>query len=222
MLRKLFQKLKKKIIKQALKPTPIDGELSSLMPLRYVVINIGHGYGDDGASNDFITEHAYVSKVGENVKRVLREAYPALAVDVNYRGKGGISEQAMRARENNPDFIIELHCNDADNLSANGFEILVLPNQPLSAKLARHFINEFKNHFPTRKLRRDAGVYWLNDGQDGTYSLTQLTKTGIPAILLEGFFIRNLDDFIPSHLYVNFLVRAILDFKQFEKEERYV
>ena len=57
--------------------------------------------------------------------------------------------------------------------------------------MPQFFGNEFKNEFPNRRLRTD-----FSDGDlDKERRFYVLTKTKMPAILTESFFMDNLDEF---------------------------
>jgi len=71
-----------------------------------------------------------------------------------------------------------------------GVEIYTSPGKTKSDKIATIFGNEFQKQFPDRKLRTD-----FSDGDlDKEQHFYVLTKTRMPAILTENFFMDNQDE----------------------------
>lgn len=88
----------------------------------------------------------------------------------------------------NNSFYLSIHSNAG---SGHGSEIFTSPGNTKSDKIATIFGEAFKEEFPDRKLRTD-----FSDGDlDKEKRFYVLTKTKMPAILTENFFMDNLDEF---------------------------
>jgi len=85
-------------------------------------------------------------------------------------------------------FYISVHSNAG---GGKGSEIFTSPGKTKSDKIATVFGEEYKKEFPNRKLRTD-----FSDGDlDKERRFYVLTKTKMPAILTESFFMDNLEEF---------------------------
>ncbi len=85
-------------------------------------------------------------------------------------------------------FYLSIHSNAG---GGHGSEIFTSPGDTKSDKIATIFGNEFKNEFPDRRLRTD-----FSDGDlDKERRFYVLTKTKMPAILTESFFMDNFEEF---------------------------
>ncbi|WP_138433549.1 N-acetylmuramoyl-L-alanine amidase [Winogradskyella algicola] len=85
-------------------------------------------------------------------------------------------------------FYLSIHSNAG---GGHGSEIFTSPGNTKSDKIATIFGEAFKEEFPDRKLRTD-----FSDGDlDKERRFYVLTKTKMPAILTESFFMDNLDEF---------------------------
>ncbi|WP_136468753.1 N-acetylmuramoyl-L-alanine amidase [Flagellimonas onchidii] len=84
----------------------------------------------------------------------------------------------------NNSFYLSVHANAG---GGHGSEIFTSPGDTKSDKIATIFGNEYKHVFPDRKLRTD-----FSDGDlDKERRFYVLTKTRMPAILTENFFMDN-------------------------------
>jgi N-acetylmuramoyl-L-alanine amidase len=85
-------------------------------------------------------------------------------------------------------FYLSIHSNAG---GGDGSEIFTSPGHTKSDKIATIFGEEFKEEFPNRKLRTD-----FSDGDlDKERRFYVLTKTRMPAILTENFFMDNFEEF---------------------------
>ena len=88
----------------------------------------------------------------------------------------------------NKSFYLSIHSNAG---GGHGSEIFTSPGNTKSDSIATIFGEEFKNKFPNRKLRTD-----FSDGDlDKERRFYVLTKTKMPAILTESFFMDNFEEF---------------------------
>lgn len=110
-------------------------------------------------------------------------------------------------------FYLSIHSNAG---GGNGSEIFTSPGDTKSDKIATVFGEEYQKEFPNRKLRTD-----FSDGDlDKERRFYVLTKTKMPAILTENFFMDNFDEFkdilntrAGRQKIINFHVRAIIRVK---------
>ncbi len=85
-------------------------------------------------------------------------------------------------------FYLSVHSNAG---GGHGSEIFTSPGNTKSDKIATIFGEEYQNSFPTRRLRTD-----FSDGDlDKERRFYVLTRTKMPAILTESFFMDNFDEF---------------------------
>ncbi|QTD39029.1 N-acetylmuramoyl-L-alanine amidase [Polaribacter batillariae] len=85
-------------------------------------------------------------------------------------------------------FYLSVHSNAG---GGHGSEIFTSPGNTKSDKIATIFGEEFKEEFPNRRLRTD-----FSDGDlDKERRFYVLTKTKMPAILTENFFMDNFEEF---------------------------
>lgn len=97
-----------------------------------------------------------------------------------------LSERVRRANQYDPNesFFISVHSNAG---CGHGCEIYTSPGQTKSDKIATVVGEEFKRVFPNKRLRAD-----FSDGDlDKEERFYVLTKTRMPAILTENFFMDN-------------------------------
>ena len=110
-------------------------------------------------------------------------------------------------------FFLSVHSNAG---GGNGSEIYTTPGDTLSDKIATVFGEAFKDEFPNETLRTD-----YSDGDlDKERRFYVLTKTKMPAILTENFFMDNFKEFetilktrIGRQRIVDYHVKAILKVK---------
>jgi len=104
----------------------------------------------------------------------------------------------------NESFYLSVHSNAG---GGRGSEIFTSPGDTKSDKIATVFGEEFNNAFPNRILRTD-----FSDGDlDKERRFYVLTKTKMPAILTENFFMDNFEEF-DSILNVKEGRQKIIDF----------
>lgn len=85
-------------------------------------------------------------------------------------------------------FYLSVHSNAG---AGHGSEIFTSPGNTKSDKIATVFGEEYQKEFPNRKLRTD-----FSDGDlDKEQRFYVLTKTRMPAILTENFFMDNFEEF---------------------------
>ncbi len=88
----------------------------------------------------------------------------------------------------NSSFYVSIHSNAG---GGDGSEIFTSPGDTKSDKIATVFGEEFQREFPDRRLRAD-----FSDGDlDKERRFYVLTRTKMPAILTENFFMDNFEEF---------------------------
>ena len=97
-----------------------------------------------------------------------------------------LKERVIRANQYNPNtsFFISVHSNAG---GGRGFEVFTSPGQTKSDKIATIVGEEFQFIFPSKKLRVDFSDHDL----DKEAKFYVLTKTRMPAVLTENFFMDN-------------------------------
>ena len=110
-------------------------------------------------------------------------------------------------------FYLSVHSNAG---GGHGSEIFTSPGDTKSDKIATIFGEEYQKEFPDRKLRTD-----FSDGDlDKERRFYVLTKTKMPAILTENFFMDNFEEFrdilntrVGRQKIIDFHVKAIIRVK---------
>ena len=104
---------------------------------------------------------------------------------------------------------IEPHFN-AFNGRAAGAEILVMKGDQKSKNFARYLLGEFELKFPNRRLRYNAGVKELEEGDRGHSILTVLKNRGFKiAVIPELFFGDNKEDYIKPKDLIEFFENVL-------------
>jgi len=100
-----------------------------------------------------------------------------------------LKERVIRANQYDPheSFFISVHSNAG---GGSGFEVFTSPGQTKSDEIATIMGEEFKRIFPHKKLRAD----FSDQDLDKEAKFYVLTKTNMPAILTENFFMDNEDE----------------------------
>ena len=143
----------------------------------------GHGGKDPGACLGSRHEADDVLKLVLAAGKKLEKNYKCECV---YTRKTDIYEspykKATDANKANADLFISVHRNDADDVSANGFEVLVHSKNGIKYELAETICESMENiGFKNRSVKIRS-------------NLTVLSATNMNALLLEVGFIRNKKD----------------------------
>jgi len=150
------------------------------------MLDPGHGGFDPGAVNN-VTGSQEKDIVLAVCKKIQNFLTPDVEVVLSRSSDLflSLSKRAFKANEFNVDRFLSIHCNSAENPAANGFEIFTTKGKTRSDKFATAIYNRFKGLGP--KERKDT-----SDGDpDKEAQFTVLTKTAMPAALLELEFIHN-------------------------------
>lgn len=178
-----------------------------------VCLNPGHCPGiDPGAIGPNGTKEADVVRdICIRVKGYLEFA----GVEVVYIQSDSLDEICNVSNNNLCDIFVSIHCNSADNQSANGTEIFTSRGQTNADLLAADIMNQVSNTFPDLYVRAD---YSDND-IDKEAGFYVLNNTNAPAVLLETVFISNPweEEFINQdcnrELFAKAIARGITDYQ---------
>lgn len=157
-----------------------------------IVIDPGHsGVMEPGAVNHELglTEANITLSASRRVQEVLQMKF---GHSVHLTRVGDIDNDELtwrgqRANELNADLLVSIHCNAAENKSAEGFEAFTTPGVTRSDKAAEYILEAIEEAFPELSARYD-----LVDGdKDKEARFTVITTPDCPAVLLEIGFISN-------------------------------
>jgi N-acetylmuramoyl-L-alanine amidase len=143
-------------------------------------------WGDEGIIYEGEFNRAIVNGIIEELTR-LNIKYVNIAPE--YRDVT-LETRVRRANKypKNSCFYLSIHSNAG---GGHGSEIFTSPGDTKSDKIATIFGHEFIKEFPDRRLRTD-----FSDGDlDKERRFYVLTKTQMPAILTESFFMDNLEEY---------------------------
>ena len=148
----------------------------------------------------------YLLAVGYTVKLTRTEWEQEETDDLSYR--------TAQANEWAADIFISLHCNSAENPSAEGYEVWTSPGDTLGDALATSLYRQIADEFPDRKGRTD-----YSDGDpDKESRFYVLVHTDAPACLVEMAFISNeeeaglLADAAWQDRYARAIARGVTDY----------
>lgn len=146
-----------------------------------IFINAGHGGSDPGA----------VSKNGVKEKDITKNVCALLACKLIENGynveffqqEKTVNDISKAENTSNSDLFISIHCNAAENESANGVEVLYYPTSGKGKKCAQ----QVQNKLVTGTKLKDRGIKTRTD-------LHVLKRTKAPAILVELAFLSNTEE----------------------------
>ena len=149
---------------------------------------------------------SYLLENGHEVKLTRNDWEEAETDDLNYR--------TALANSWGADIFISLHCNSAENPSAEGYEIWTSPGQTGGDRLATCIYGQIAAEFPDRAGRTD-----YSDGDpDKESRFYVLVHTDAPACLVEMAFISNdaeaalLVDAAWQDRYARAIARGVTDY----------
>ena len=154
-----------------------------------IAISVGHNPTAPGAAFENYTEYSEVILIASFlVQNLQREGHLAYII-----GTGGLKHKVSQINDIEPDIAVEIHLNAA-NTYAHGCETLYCPGSKIGKQLAQNVqteLNKVTNN-------RDRGV------KEGWYHMIKppnpkaqkdyfLAETCCPAIIIEPFFIDNIE-----------------------------
>jgi len=180
------------------------------------IINAGHspnGYPDPGAVNYSlgIRECDIALAISNKVKYYLTQA----GVTAKVIQDDDLDNICNFSNDNKADIFVSIHCNSAENKSANGFEVYTSRGQTKADNLATFIYKQIENTFPDMYGRSDT-----SDGDvDKEAGFYVLVNTNAPACLIETAFISNdaeaqlLSTSSFQDKYARAIARGITDFE---------
>lgn len=162
-----------------------------------IILDNGHGglinniYQTKGKQKKWADgTHIYEGEFNRAIVRGIAEELVKLDIDFMILVPGeddlGLLNRAKLANaQRKRSLLISVHANAG---GGKGVEIFTSPGETKSDKVATVFGEEYQKEFPTHHLRTD----YASDGDlDKEARFTILTKTAMPAILTENFFMDN-------------------------------
>lgn len=147
-----------------------------------VCVIIGHGGNDCGAvsQDKKVTELAYNTEVADDLVEALQlNGYEAFTHNRGYSKM----ENTTLINSLNPDLVISLHCNSADNAAATGTEAIHYPGSVNGKKIAELLSKNVSEALGLKN--RGAKEPWHGRGSG------LLSRVKAPCIISEPFFISN-------------------------------
>ncbi len=159
-----------------------------------VCIDAGHGGRDSGACNmrdpARTDDDLYEKHLTLQLAFTLKSAFERDGWRAMLTRESDIAIPLMTrvriANEGKANLFVSLHWNAAVNKKAVGFEVYHDNNSARGKSMAEYVCKEFSRKYPDRKVR---GVF--PDNQSQHTDLTVLSRTAMPAILVESGFISN-------------------------------
>ncbi|MCX7695421.1 MAG: N-acetylmuramoyl-L-alanine amidase [Caloramator sp.] len=151
-----------------------------------ICIDAGHGGGDTGAVGPtFLKEKDVNLKVALFLGDILKlngiEVVFTRTTDTRFGNTSNesLSRRVKIANESGSDYFISIHCNSAENRSANGTEVFIYNERSKAKDMAEKILNQIVNTMGFR----DRGVKTAN--------FYVIKYTTMPACLIEIAFISN-------------------------------
>jgi N-acetylmuramoyl-L-alanine amidase len=150
---------------------------------KIVVIDVGHSAADKGAHSKMLnlSEWTFNKELAETL-----HAVGWWKSQIVYR-TAGIGELVSRINKINPAFVLSLHCNAATNPQATGTECLYWHSSEKSKKAASILQDRLVHALGLK----DRGIKPKTAADRGGF---QLQKTNAPMVLIEPFFLSNIQD----------------------------
>lgn len=185
-----------------------------------IVLDPGHGGSDVGAVNyiDGLNEADANLAIALACRDELMK-YDNVEVYMTHTGldrsvRMSLSDRVACVETYNADILVSLHCNDSDNLAANGSEVYVSHSTYKdsynndSSALAVEFLREFRElglrvRGVKTRLSNGSRIYYHDDGtvEIGDYYAvigTTIRRYGVPGILVEHAFVTGDYSFLDS------------------------
>jgi len=178
--------------------------------MKKIMIDMGHGGKDVGATGNGLVEKELNLVVGLELKRILYN-YDAI-VEVTRTGDVYLSpDERVRLVNNfNPDLSVSIHHNAAENPSARGAEVIHAHYDEYDDKLALDILSKLAGiGMPSRRAFTK-----LNDKkEDWYYMIRRIWDNDTDAIIVEGGFLTNAEDakLLKSQDYLHKEAKAIAD-----------
>jgi N-acetylmuramoyl-L-alanine amidase len=153
---------------------------------------VGHGFGSLGAENREVggTEHLICREIVDSANFVLGElGVPVVSCN------DSLSSKVRFANICEVDLAVEVHLNSHLNVQSNGCEVLVYEvDQDLTSAIAKSLSFEISSVLDIEDRGVKAGVYWGGYQNGKKTPLHFLRFTAMPAIVIECFFLSNVEE----------------------------
>lgn len=143
-------------------------------------LDAGHGGKDPGAVNGSHYEKDTALKIVMKLKNLIETFGAKVILTRDDDSYPGLTSRANIANHSRSDCFISVHLNSAENKTATGYEVLVYKKKGNSENIAKKVLKQL-----------GTVVAWPNRGIKERPDLTVLSKTSMPAILVEVGFISN-------------------------------
>ena len=165
-----------------------------------IALVIGHSEKSQGASNsEGATEFEYNERLVSMIHTVLHKS----GIDIKVVYRGSYSKLPEKINKLEPDYVIACHCN-AYNRAVSGTEVLYYHSSVKGMLLAESLQESMVD-----ALRLpDRGVKPKHSEDRGGYLLRY---TDAPCVIIEPFFIDNIEDFLTASMNMDKLAYAIVD-----------
>lgn len=151
-----------------------------------IAIDPGHGGKDPGAVGPGgVREKDINLQVALRTADILEDKGHQVFLTRDTDKYLGLTERASLANAWGAHVYLSIHCNAAENRQAVGFEVWTSVGKTKSDVVAGVLYNVWAKRFPENALRNTKG------GQGKERNFTVLTKTNMPAVLVELDFISN-------------------------------
>ncbi len=159
--------------------------------MKKVMLDIGHGGSDPGATANNLVEKELNLKVGLQVREFLK--YYDIEIGMTREKDISLStnERIQMVKSFNPDLCVSIHHNAAANTEARGAEVIHAHYDEYDDKLALNILNKLaKVGMPTRR----AFTKLNTRGSDWYYMIREIWNKNTDAIIVEGGFLTNAKD----------------------------
>ncbi len=160
---------------------------------KLILLDNGHGSDTPGKRSpvyggQVLLEYEFTRDIVDRLSHLLRWSGVEYKILVPEANDISLSERVRRANVwGNNSVFISIHANAG---GGRGLEVFTSPGQTRSDAIATMFLNCFASVFPEARIRTD-----VQDGDpDKEANFTVLTKTSMPAILTENFFMDTRDE----------------------------
>lgn len=158
-----------------------------------VAIAAGHNNTDDtGAESGGLIEEDLTIQVAEKVEELINEKYENVTIiqtGSTSENPGGIKveDRTRLAREANPDLCIQIHFNAADNVEANGVEVIYKEGDGFSQQLAEILTDSISSAMGLEN--REAGPDTEKCAVGSLGIIENYAVSGFPSVVTEGGFL---------------------------------
>lgn len=183
-----------------------------------IMLDPGHGKPSPGAVHWGIKEYILTFLIARELENLLKQhpSFEVMMTKYNESENPSLSKRASSSNQFNADIFISIHLNSFETGVPHGHEVLFCEGSVEGKNLA-FCINEELHHclYPVLKNR---GI--KTDIQARGEPLTVLRKTKAPAVIVEGFFLSNEEDFTLADekgcaLVANAIYHGIVNYYEF-------